>query len=76
MKKSPLNQQKKPQLKAYAKYSAMAFQMIAAIGLGMWGGRKIDGYMKNEFPAFTLILSLLGLVVSLWIVIRTALKDN
>ena len=54
----------------YAKYSGLGFQMLAAIGLGVWGGMKLDDRLNLKFPAFTIGLSCLALVGSLILLIR------
>jgi hypothetical protein len=46
----------KSKLNSYARYSSMVFQLALVIGLGVWGGRKLDEYLELKFPAFTLIL--------------------
>lgn len=63
---------KKPnnQLNSYARFSGMAFQMIAIIGLGTYGGIKLDDAYPNKFQAFTLIGSLGSIAIALYIVIR------
>jgi len=48
----------------------MAFQMIAIIGLGVWGGIKLDEMYPNEYHAYTLILSLSSIAIALYMVIR------
>jgi hypothetical protein len=45
---------KKP-VNAYLKYSGLAFQLFAAIGIFGWLGYKLDQKLSLEFPAFTLI---------------------
>jgi len=56
---SPMEEEKgidpKSKMNNYVKYSSMVFQLAAVIGLGVWGGRKLDGYLELKFPAFTLI---------------------
>jgi F0F1-type ATP synthase assembly protein I len=47
-------------LNNYAKYSGLAFQMVAIIMIGVFGGIKLDAWLEMGFPVFTLILSLLG----------------
>lgn len=59
----------------YAKYSGLAFQMIGAILLGVWGGRKLDAWLDLSFPAFTVGLSLLGIAASLIVLIRGLPKE-
>jgi F0F1-type ATP synthase assembly protein I len=56
------------------KYSSLATQMALTIGLGVWGGRKLDYYFQNEKPILTLVFSVLGLAVSLIVVIRSVSK--
>lgn len=53
------------------KYSTLAFQMGITIALGTWGGVKLDEYFGlKKFPAFTICLSLLSVVVSIYFVIK------
>ena len=55
----------------FAKYSSMAFQMAATIILGVWGGSKLDAYLALDFPAFTLICSLLSVVIAMtWMIYK------
>lgn len=51
-------------LKFYAKYSSLAIQMIVIIVAGAFGGKALDEWLKWEFPVFTLVLTLLAVVVS------------
>lgn len=51
-------------LKFYAKYSSLALQMIVIIVAGAFGGKALDEWLKWEFPVFTLVLTLLAVVVS------------
>ncbi len=53
----------------YVKYSGLAFQMMATIGLGVWGGIKLDEWLHTR-PAFTIVLSLLAVIGSLIQLIR------
>ena len=50
----------------------MAVQMIVAIGGGAWGGNAMDNYYHNEKPIWTIVFSLLGIALSLYLVIRAA----
>jgi len=56
------------------KFSGMAFQMMFTIGLGAWGGHALDQKYQNEKPIWTIVLSLLGIAISLYLVIRSASK--
>ena len=40
-------------LKFYAKYSALAFQMIVIIVGGAFGGKALDNWVNWSFPVFT-----------------------
>lgn len=55
-----MNKEKKENpLKFYAKYSSLAFQMIAIILAGAFGGRALDKWVELEFPVFTVSLTIL-----------------
>lgn len=68
--------QKKKSLEDYAKYSSIALQMLAIILLGVFGGIKIDEWLGLEFPVFTLIFSLLSVILAIYYVIKDLLKNN
>jgi F0F1-type ATP synthase assembly protein I len=66
--------QKSPEKKGlndFARYSGMAFQMIAVILVTTWGGIELDKLAKFHTPVFTIILSLLGVFAAIY----TAVKD-
>ena len=52
-------------LKQYARYTGIAFQMMAVMGISAWLGLKTDEFFDLQFPAFTLtfIIAALGLVL-------------
>ncbi|MBL0315601.1 MAG: AtpZ/AtpI family protein [Flavobacteriales bacterium] len=54
----------------------MATQMAATIFVGVWGGKKLDEYLKNETPVFTLVFSLLGVVIAMYNVIKDFIKKK
>ncbi|MCO6494608.1 MAG: AtpZ/AtpI family protein [Bacteroidetes bacterium] len=58
-------------LKDYIKYSGIAFQMIVIICLSAFLGNWIDKHFDNKIPIFTLILSLSGVALSIYQLIRT-----
>nr|WP_293835578.1 AtpZ/AtpI family protein [uncultured Arsenicibacter sp.] len=60
---------------SYAQYSSIAFQMLGTIGLGVWGGMKIDEWLGNKFPAWTVILSLTAIGASLYLFIKQLPKQ-
>jgi F0F1-type ATP synthase assembly protein I len=54
----------------------MATQMAITIFLGVWGGMKLDQSFQFEKPVMTLICSLLGVVLAVYIVIRDVLRKR
>lgn len=71
----PMAKQKgKNKFKTYAKYSNMAFQMMAIIGLGTFGGVKLDEFIDWEFPIFTIVFSLASVSMAIYISIKDLLK--
>lgn len=67
------NSRKKP-LDTYAKYSVMGFQMAAIIFTLTFAGIKLDKYLHLKFPAFTLVLALLSVVLAIYFVVKDLLK--
>ena len=63
--KSPIHQ--------YATYSNLAFEMGAVIALGVFGGIQLDKWL-NVSPLFTVVCSLAGIAVSLYLIIRSTTK--
>lgn len=72
----PLNQnsQKKKQLNSYAKYSSIAFQMLVIILAGVFGGYKLDQWLELNLPVFTVLLSLLSVILAIYTVVKDLLK--
>lgn len=66
----------KQQASTIAKWSGLAFQMLAAIGLGVWAGLWLDKKLEMKLPIFTIVLSLLGVLVSMFQVYRQAVKEQ
>ena len=61
-------------LEKYAKYSGIAFQMIIIILLFVWAGVKLDEKYMNDGKLFTVILSLLGVLIGLYVVLKDFIK--
>jgi hypothetical protein len=59
---------------SYAKYTGMAFQMIAVIGIMTFAGYKIDEAAKHETKWVTAAMSLAGVFISLYLMLRTLKK--
>jgi F0F1-type ATP synthase assembly protein I len=58
------------------KYSNLALQMGLVIGFSAWGGQKLDTYFKNTQPICTIILSLLGIVIAMYLVLKDFIKPK
>lgn len=62
--------QKDSPLKFYAKYSTLAIQMIVIIVGSAFGGKALDNWLEWQFPVFTLVLTILGVVAALILGLR------
>jgi len=60
--------------KGFARYSSIAFQMVAIIGLFTFAGWKLDQWLNNKFPIFLLILSLSGVFIGIYTAVKDFLK--
>jgi len=67
-KNSLRNPQKQPN--NFLKYSGLAFQFLAAILMGFWLGKWLDGINENEKPWFTMAFMMLFLMATLYKIIR------
>lgn len=67
--KTPTQKQEK-QLNNYAIYSGLIFQMMAIIGIGVFVGFKLDEKYPNKHQLFTVVLSLLSVVLSVFYVVK------
>ena len=63
-------------IRKWAVFSWIAIQMGVTIGLGVFAGRKLDQIFPNDYSVFTIILSLLGVFISLYAVIKQLQKMN
>jgi hypothetical protein len=52
----------------------MAIQMVTIIVIGTFGGVEIDKKLHLQFPAFTLILTLLSVFIAIYYFIKDLLK--
>lgn len=62
--------EKRSPLENYARYSNIAFQMLAVIVLGIFGGVKLDQWIAWRFPIFTVLLSVLSVFTAIYLVIK------
>lgn len=58
------------------RYAGLAFQMMAAIGIALWGGYKLDQWVGMRFPLFMIIFSLLALALLLWQIVKDTGKHD
>lgn len=65
---------KKSGINPFLRFTGIAFQMGVLIALGAWGGTELDVYAGNKNPVYTIILCLLAIGISLYIIIREAMK--
>ena len=61
---------------SFIKYTGVAFQMLAIIGVMTFIGYKIDENRKSKEPLFTAIFGLIGVIVSLVQVVRSLNKNK
>ncbi len=61
---------------ALAKYSGIAVQMAAIIGLSTWAGVWLDGHFRPHTPWFTISLTLGGIFLALYQVIRSVSREG
>ena len=73
-KKKNRKDQENKGMKDFARYSGMAFQMIAVILVTTWGGIELDKLAKFNTPVFTIILSLLGVFAAIYTAVRDFIK--
>lgn len=65
----------KDKVKSYVRYSGVVFQMIGIIGVFAFAGYKLDQYQQSKTPIYTAVSSLLGVIISLYTIIRS-LKEK
>jgi F0F1-type ATP synthase assembly protein I len=75
-KKRKKLQKNRESLNSYVKYSGIAFQMIAIILIGVFGGMKIDKWLKTEKPVFTALLSVLAVILAIYYSIKDLLRNK
>ncbi|MBO7647168.1 MAG: AtpZ/AtpI family protein [Bacteroidales bacterium] len=60
-------------LKKYVYYSNMAIEMGVLIAAGVFGGIKLDKWLDKS-PLFTLICSLLGVFIAMYLMIKDVIR--
>ncbi len=69
MQEKETNQGKKRLSADYGRYTGIAFQMIAVLLMGGFGGLKADEYFQTS-PILTVVLSLLAVLLAMVMVVR------
>jgi F0F1-type ATP synthase assembly protein I len=67
---------KKSKATNYYKYSGLAFQMLAAIGIAGWLGYLLDNYLAQTFPAFMLLFGFMAFGGMMYQIYRSINRDN
>jgi F0F1-type ATP synthase assembly protein I len=68
------SKKEKKALNSYARYSSIAFQMLVIMLAGVFGGRELDRWLDLQFPVFTLVLTILAVILAIYFVIKDLLK--
>jgi len=71
-----MESKKKPPLKAFAKYSGIAFQMGITIYLGSVLGQWLDEKYENQDELFSKVVTLLAVFLSMYLVIKQVVRDS
>lgn len=66
----------KKYLDSYARYTSIAFQMLAIILIGVFGGIKLDEWLELKFPVFTVILAMLSVVLAIYYTVKDLVKTD
>ena len=64
----------KKNLRDYARYSNLGFMLIAVILAAFFIGLKVDKWIPTGFPQFTLLFTVGGLALTLYLVLKDLLK--
>lgn len=73
IKKNPQEEKQPPN--GYMKYSGIGFQMIGIIGVFTYAGYQLDQQQQTKTPIYTGLLSLLGVIISLYVIIKGLKSD-
>lgn len=68
--------QKKKQIDTYIRFSGIAFQMIAVIGIFSYFGVWLDKKFPNSYSLNTVIFSLVGVILAMYLVIKKVISLN
>lgn len=65
---------RKAGLENFAKYSGIAFEMIAIILLSVWGGNKLDTLFNDGEALYVIILSLFGVGAAIYFAVKDFIR--
>lgn len=68
------SKKEKKALNSYARYTSVAFQMLVIILAGVFGGRELDKWIELQFPVFTLVLTIIAVVLAIYTVIKDLIR--
>jgi len=72
----PSLEKKKKSLDSYTRYSSIAFQMLVIILAGVFGGIKLDEWLGLSIPVFTVVFSILAVILSIYTVTKDLMKPS
>lgn len=55
------------------RYAALGTELMVLIGLGVWGGLKLDQWLRTS-PLFLLVLPVLGLIIAFYQLLKSLNK--
>lgn len=64
----------KNHFKNYIRLSGIGIQMAVIITAGALGGQWLDEKQENDFPTWTLVLTLVAIVAALYLIIKEVIK--
>jgi hypothetical protein len=50
--------------------------MLVIILVGVWGGIKLDEWIKMSFPLFTVLFSIISVILAIYYVTKDFLKNK
>lgn len=59
----------------YVKYTGLAFQMCAIIGLGTWLGLKVQEKSQMKFPVWLLLFCFLSIALAFYSLFKSLKQD-
>jgi F0F1-type ATP synthase assembly protein I len=65
-----MSKKSKGQLNKYIRFTGIGFQLGATIYLAVYLGKKLDNYFLMEKKLFTLGFILIGLIASIWSIVK------